>query len=281
MEREILEKMKDGYVFDNSFFYERLKEIYPETLKYKDNRSWKDYYLTVISYIDKLKRKYGVTYEKGNPREIYKSKENQFKTLKEFQEVSKNFYETGFYNIVIIPRSTVYKYPDDEINFYDMLNQQIPMYDLYKAFTRNAKLYIFLLDPMFNKISSKNEPQSFNLFNFKKTFNSENVQIYEGGKYEEKFLNLDPSNSYYDMSKFYKCLLKKVDITFYVISEFTPDEDSIVKDKKLIFDNLVIDISPLYDLTNFTLVRYISPYHQEEDLKILETFNKYSKGFRC
>ncbi len=68
VDREILMKLDDysllktcslnnfrKSVCDDSFLERRLRETYFETLKYKpENKSWKQYFLEVIYYMDKL-----------------------------------------------------------------------------------------------------------------------------------------------------------------------------------------------------------------------------------
>ncbi len=82
-DRELLELCKTNLtiykkVCDDDFFYNRLMKKYHETLKYKDYvkpRSYKDYYLSIIYYIDKLEKTYNVKYKgEGSPELEYKSR---------------------------------------------------------------------------------------------------------------------------------------------------------------------------------------------------------------
>lgn len=70
---EICQTNKDIYerVCDETFFRNRVVSKYPETIKYKDYvktrkpRTWKNHFLSIVTYIDKLKTEYNYEY-KGN-----------------------------------------------------------------------------------------------------------------------------------------------------------------------------------------------------------------------
>ena len=57
---------------DESFWFNRLKKYYPDSMIYKVKGTWKNYFLTIIYYIDKLKREFNFDYKTGNPKEYYK-----------------------------------------------------------------------------------------------------------------------------------------------------------------------------------------------------------------
>lgn len=84
-DREILLKMSDkdflkmcnvnNYfrteVCDDMFLQRRLRETYPDTLKYKKDESWRQYFLDVVYYTAKLKEVFNYIYKKGNPKLQY------------------------------------------------------------------------------------------------------------------------------------------------------------------------------------------------------------------
>ena len=80
---------KNKEICNEDFFYQLLRERYPDSLKYKEaDLTYKKYYLSVIGYVDLLKRKYGFDYKKyniGNP-------ENQYKL---FKDVHKRYENVG------------------------------------------------------------------------------------------------------------------------------------------------------------------------------------------
>lgn len=55
-------------ICDETFFRNRLIKKYPNTLQYKNGKSWKKYYLDVIYYINKMKEDYDFEYRTGNPK---------------------------------------------------------------------------------------------------------------------------------------------------------------------------------------------------------------------
>jgi|SRR5579883_130360 len=87
----IIDKNQHGNVCNEDFFYNILISRYPDTLKYKpEDTSFKKWYLSVIHYIDLLKREYGFNYRQyneGNPKRQYeifgklKDKRNMNKLL--------------------------------------------------------------------------------------------------------------------------------------------------------------------------------------------------------
>lgn len=84
-DREILLKMSDkdflktcnvnNYfrtkVCDDTFLQRRLRETYPDTLIYKKDESWRQYFLDVVYYIAKLKEVFNYVYKNGNPKLQY------------------------------------------------------------------------------------------------------------------------------------------------------------------------------------------------------------------
>jgi len=57
---------------DDNFFRRRAQMKYPNSLLYKNKEtSWKNFYLNLIYYIDKLEREYKFDYKFGDPEEIY------------------------------------------------------------------------------------------------------------------------------------------------------------------------------------------------------------------
>lgn len=85
VDRKILQELDDKDLFfllltkniylykltDDVFWRNRLINKYPTTVSYKPEKyKWKQYYLNVVFYIDKLKEK-GFTYIKGDPKFIY------------------------------------------------------------------------------------------------------------------------------------------------------------------------------------------------------------------
>ena len=95
IDREILLKLSDkdfvvacnssrylrDTVCDENFFKRRLSLTYPDTLNFKsDHENWKQYYLSTIFYIAKMKEKHGYSYTFGNPKTQYKIIENLIDT---------------------------------------------------------------------------------------------------------------------------------------------------------------------------------------------------------
>lgn len=86
-DRMILEKLDDKDLFNalltNKYFYSltdenfwkrRLLERYPNTVEYKKNETWKQYYLKMVYYIDKIGKlhKFEITKRtKGDPLFYY------------------------------------------------------------------------------------------------------------------------------------------------------------------------------------------------------------------
>lgn len=85
IDREILMRMDDvnflktcsinnyfrDQVCDDIFLQNRLRYTYPDTLQYKRNESWRQYFLDTLYYIFKLKEDYKYSYKNGNPRLQY------------------------------------------------------------------------------------------------------------------------------------------------------------------------------------------------------------------
>lgn len=84
VDREILLKLSDqqlmttcnstsflrNIVCNEEFFKERLEITYPDTLKYKGNETWKNYYLSVMYYIGRI-AEFGYNYSSGDPKKQY------------------------------------------------------------------------------------------------------------------------------------------------------------------------------------------------------------------
>lgn len=59
-------------VCDDNFFHNKLLKTYPETLKYwHNNKTYKEFYLIISHYINKLKKQFNYSYVKGNPQTQY------------------------------------------------------------------------------------------------------------------------------------------------------------------------------------------------------------------
>ncbi len=78
-DRDLLQLMiVNKYVYnlaDENFWRNRLMSKYPSSSEFKRDQTWKEYYLSVVYYIDRLKNKYNYSYMKGDPKEIYEDKE--------------------------------------------------------------------------------------------------------------------------------------------------------------------------------------------------------------
>jgi hypothetical protein len=87
VDREILQRLEDRDLFNtlltnkysyditnnDNFWRNRLLLKYPVTIPYKpENFNWKDYYLSVVYYIDKLKKEKNFDFKEGDPRFLYK-----------------------------------------------------------------------------------------------------------------------------------------------------------------------------------------------------------------
>ena len=67
----LLNKTYSERVCDDSYFRLRTENGFPETVQYKENRSWKNHYLNIVKYIDLLQRKYNYNYvEKDKSPEL-------------------------------------------------------------------------------------------------------------------------------------------------------------------------------------------------------------------
>ena len=59
---------------DESFWKQRVKKYYPASIKDRGNQNWKNFYLSLVYYIDKLKREFGFEFTKdtkGDPKQYY------------------------------------------------------------------------------------------------------------------------------------------------------------------------------------------------------------------
>ncbi len=73
---------------DENFWRNRLMSKYPGSVEYKKG-NWKAYYLSVVYYVDLMKRDYNYSYVKGDPKEIY----NIFKNIN-FRYARKYIYRS-------------------------------------------------------------------------------------------------------------------------------------------------------------------------------------------
>jgi hypothetical protein len=84
-DRKILEILNDKDLFesmlvnkyiysliDENFWRNRMISNFPSTFEFKsENETWKNYYLKVVYYIDKLKRDFKFNFIKGDPKKYY------------------------------------------------------------------------------------------------------------------------------------------------------------------------------------------------------------------
>ena len=76
-ERELLTICSPPYnqyskkLCNENFWRARVNKYYPDAVKYKGKESWKNYLLSLIYYIDKLKREFDFTYSSGDAKEYY------------------------------------------------------------------------------------------------------------------------------------------------------------------------------------------------------------------
>ena len=57
-------------VADENFWRKRLLQRYPN-VEIDKTRTWKDNYLKILYYVDKIKREFDFTFTKGNPKKYY------------------------------------------------------------------------------------------------------------------------------------------------------------------------------------------------------------------
>ena len=77
-DRELLQTCQLNSYFNSlcndQFFYNRLRYKYPLLIRFNKNLSWKNFYLEMIYYIDKLQREYDIPYipfKNNNPKQQY------------------------------------------------------------------------------------------------------------------------------------------------------------------------------------------------------------------
>lgn len=97
-------------VCDDNLFRNRLSRTYPDTLKYNnDSYTWKDYFLFIIYYINKLKEDYDFKYKNGDPMaqyDIFVKAHTTF-NIREKKEYKNYLKGTKIYNYTnLIIRST-------------------------------------------------------------------------------------------------------------------------------------------------------------------------------
>ncbi len=94
-DRDLLQLiLVNKYVYnlaDENFWRNRLMSKYPGAVEYKKG-NWKEYYLSVVYYVDLMKRDYNYPYLKGDPKEIYKI----FKNTKTSGMRVSTFIEAGY-----------------------------------------------------------------------------------------------------------------------------------------------------------------------------------------
>ncbi len=103
---------------DENFWMNRLNIKYPSTVQFKENQSWKEYYLSIVYYIDMLKNKYKYIYIKGDPKYIY----DIFKRVKSLSYSTtsqKEFYQRGYEDLSMIFANRLrreFGYPEFKLN---------------------------------------------------------------------------------------------------------------------------------------------------------------------
>lgn len=134
---------------DETFFRNRIYEKYPNLVPFKTSDiSWKNYYLKIVYYIDKLEIEHGFKFtkdSKGTPKQYYEIIENKpikRKLMLKLDSIIKNkFYDLLDYYISRgFSRSSYYylaKY--GEIDYFDKL---------LKKYNNVTKIMFILPDPV-------------------------------------------------------------------------------------------------------------------------------------
>ena len=103
---------------DENFWRNRLISKYPTTIEFKKDQTWKEYYLSVIYYMDVLKNKYKYSYIKGDPKYIY----DVFKQIEGRNSSvpkQKEFYQRGYEDLSLIFANRLkleFAYPEFQLN---------------------------------------------------------------------------------------------------------------------------------------------------------------------
>ena len=104
---------------DENFWRSRLISKYLNTIDFKKDETWKEYYLSVVYYIDVLKSKYNYSYIKGDPKYIY----TVFKQIEGRVSYSaskqKEFYQHGYEDLSLIFANRLkreFGYPEFQLN---------------------------------------------------------------------------------------------------------------------------------------------------------------------
>ena len=73
----LLNKTYSERVCDDSYFQLRTENGFPETIQYKENKSWKNHYLNIVKYIDLLQTEFQYDYklEDKSPELLYLAKQ--------------------------------------------------------------------------------------------------------------------------------------------------------------------------------------------------------------
>lgn len=87
---------------DENFWRNRLMLKYPSTVEFRRDESWKEYYLSVVYYIDKLKNKYNYIYVKRDPKYIYDVFKNIGARTSYSAPSQKKFYQSGYEDLSLI-----------------------------------------------------------------------------------------------------------------------------------------------------------------------------------
>ena len=84
---------------NENFWRNRLFKRYPSSLGYKkENQTWREYYLSLISLIDNIKRKYKFEYTRGNPEFVLEMLEG----MPHYEmDTVKRLYEEGYDNLAL------------------------------------------------------------------------------------------------------------------------------------------------------------------------------------
>lgn len=110
---------------DENFWRNRLISKYPSTVEFKKDQNWKEYYLSVVYYIDLLKNKYNYIYVNRDPKYIYDAFKKSYYYLVAGQ---KKFYKQGYEDLSLIFANKLkreFRYPEFKLN--------TPEWEEYKA----------------------------------------------------------------------------------------------------------------------------------------------------
>ena len=84
VDTKILEELDDKSLFkilltnrylnnliDENFWRRRLISKFPSAVNFKEDETWKNYYLNTVSYVDRMRLEYGFVYSQGNIKKQY------------------------------------------------------------------------------------------------------------------------------------------------------------------------------------------------------------------